>query len=311
MTKLTIDLPSAAIGAGASAALILALTSPFLAPLRLLDHTGASWAWTTSALALLAGAAFLTTVRPRAAEPVSGRSPQAMHRDTLFPASVRQSAGRPALTPVEWVRKEREEASWLDGNTSAAIEAVVANGFAEQVKHVVREDVMQALFLALNGIAQSKRHDGAFLRELAVRMQESIASGKRFDLANYKAKCVELGYDPSKGRKSGWFSPFQTIDLVALLIAVRREHGVVASAEFLWLKTIDRDLWYALNGAGRRQFHVESAGVFAHYHKQLEAMKTSGETLTEPKIADAVNGLLGYFEDHGLDLVADTEPAQK
>lgn len=311
MTKISIDLPSAAIGAGASAALLLALTSPLLAPLRLLDHAGAGWGWTTSALALLAGAAFLTAARPSVVEPAGEKSAQAMHRDALFPASVRQTAGRPAMTPVEWVRQQRQDAPWLDGRTQAAVEAVIANGFADQVRHFVEADVQRALFIALNGIAQSKRQDGAFLRELAVRMQESIANGTRFDVAAYEAKSVELGYDPSKGRKSGWFSPFQTVDLVALLIAVRREHGVVASAEFLWLKTVDRGLWYALNNAGRRQFHVESAGVLAHYYKQQEAMQKSGEKLDGPMVQEAVNGLLEYFDRHGLDLVADTEPVQK
>jgi hypothetical protein len=41
--------------------------------------------------------------------------------------------------------------------------------------------------------------------------------------------------------------------------------GVFASAQFKWVRTMDRRLWYTLNNVGRYSFHVECAGIMAHW----------------------------------------------
>ena len=57
---------------------------------------------------------------------------------------------------------------------------------------------------------------------------------------------------------------------------------------FLWLKGIDRDLWYALADVGRRTPHVESAGVFAHWLTE----KSRQKKLEVPYVRHAVDGLI-------------------
>jgi intracellular multiplication protein IcmP len=47
-----------------------------------------------------------------------------------------------------------------------------------------------------------------------------------------------------------------------------KEKGVLAPAEFLWLKSKDRTLWYALQNLGRKSFFIE--GASAHYHWSIE-----------------------------------------
>lgn len=42
-------------------------------------------------------------------------------------------------------------------------------------------------------------------------------------------------------------------------------YGVLASAEFLWVKTVDRDLWYILSQQGRTSSFIEVSGCWAHY----------------------------------------------
>lgn len=91
--------------------------------------------------------------------------------------------------------------------------------------------------------------------------------------------------------------------LVHLLIEARRAGGVLPTAEFLWLKHVDRTLWYGLNNAGRRAFHTEGAGIIAHY----QAERVSGHALVEPHVGEAVIGVQTYFADQGIDQLDDIE----
>lgn len=72
----------------------------------------------------------------------------------------------------------------------------------------------------------------------------------------------------------------------ALLIAAR-EDGVVPSSEFLWLKVVDRRLWYVLNCVGRQTPFVEVAGPFAHWR----AEKEMGRRSLVPMIDEAIRAL--------------------
>lgn len=75
--------------------------------------------------------------------------------------------------------------------------------------------------------------------------------------------------------------------MMATLLEIARTDGVLASAEFLWLKPVDRRLWYVLNSVGRQTAVVEVAGVFAHWI----AEKKIGRALKTPMVKEAVTGL--------------------
>jgi hypothetical protein len=81
--------------------------------------------------------------------------------------------------------------------------------------------------------------------------------------------------------------------LMRLVQWARRENGILASAEFLWLKGADRDLWYALNNLGRRSFHPEGAGAVAHY--QAETAVRSA--LAAPCVDLAVDGIEAWLKE--------------
>lgn len=66
-----------------------------------------------------------------------------------------------------------------------------------------------------------------------------------------------------------------------------REDGVQASADFLWLKPLDRRLWYTLNTVGRQTPFVEVAGIFAHWRSEQEA----GRRLLVPMVEEATKAL--------------------
>lgn len=77
------------------------------------------------------------------------------------------------------------------------------------------------------------------------------------------------------------------LTVMAEMLEAARSDGVQASADFLWLKPVDRRLWYMLNTVGRQTPFVEVAGPFAHW----VAEKEIGRRLLVPMVEEATNAL--------------------
>jgi intracellular multiplication protein IcmP len=80
---------------------------------------------------------------------------------------------------------------------------------------------------------------------------------------------------------------------MATMLEIARSDGVLASSEFLWLKPVDRQLWFMLNSVGRQTAVVEIAGGVAHWL----AEKKVGRALKTPMIKEAVNALQSALEN--------------
>lgn len=76
-----------------------------------------------------------------------------------------------------------------------------------------------------------------------------------------------------------------TIFIDLLLLA--RQDGVLANADFLWLKPIDRLFWYVLSSTGRQTYFVEASGTHAHFLVE----RSLGRGLSVPYIIEAVKAL--------------------
>lgn len=83
------------------------------------------------------------------------------------------------------------------------------------------------------------------------------------------------------------------LTVMASLLAEARLDGVLASAEFLWLKVVDRRLWYMLNCVGRQTPYVEVAGPFSHWLAE-KAMKRRSRV---PMIDEATKALEGAIKE--------------
>jgi intracellular multiplication protein IcmP len=77
------------------------------------------------------------------------------------------------------------------------------------------------------------------------------------------------------------------LTVMAELLKASRDDGVVPSAEFLWLKPIDRRLWYMLNSIGRQTPYSEVGGPFAHWR----AEQVMGRRSLTPMIDEAIRAL--------------------
>ena len=77
------------------------------------------------------------------------------------------------------------------------------------------------------------------------------------------------------------------LTFMASLLKLSRDDGVVPSCEFLWLKPVDRRLWYMLNCVGRQTPFAEVGGPFAHWR----AEQVLGRASKVPMIDEAIKSL--------------------
>jgi intracellular multiplication protein IcmP len=80
----------------------------------------------------------------------------------------------------------------------------------------------------------------------------------------------------------------------ALLDWARTNGGVLASADFLWLKLEDRAMWYVLNAVGRPTSFIEAAGAMSHWKAEIVTRRP----MPEPDVDEAVFGLEEYLTSH-------------
>lgn len=83
------------------------------------------------------------------------------------------------------------------------------------------------------------------------------------------------------------------LTVMASMLKLAREDGVFATADFLWLKPIDRPLWYMLNSVGRQTSCVEVSGPFAHWLAECEL----GHKIYVPMVKSAVDALEGALKE--------------
>ena len=139
----------------------------------------------------------------------------------------------------------------------------------------------QALFAAF---AARVEHDTNGAAALIAQLSISAAEGK----INYTGATKLLRqYVKSKGVQRCVTRHAYVYTVMASMLELARTDGVFATADFLWLKPIDRRLWYILNCVGRQVAFSEVAGIFAHWL----AEKEMGRPLHSPMVEEAVAGL--------------------
>lgn len=127
-------------------------------------------------------------------------------------------------------------------------------------------------------------HDTDACRALLEKLSRSAAKGSvdYSDTEKYLKK-----YGNSKAAQLCQQRHAYVLTLMASMLVLARTDGVLATADFLWLKPVDRRLWYILNNVGRQVAVPEVAGIFAHWI----AEKEMGRPLTVPMVEEAVVAL--------------------
>ncbi len=80
-----------------------------------------------------------------------------------------------------------------------------------------------------------------------------------------------------------------------LLISIFTNVKTITCADFIWLKPVDRNLWYVLNNVGRKTFACEAAGAFSHFQIELGQK----QPMSTPDVDTAVDALESALASEG------------
>lgn len=140
---------------------------------------------------------------------------------------------------------------------------------------------VQALFAAF---AAKAERDGKGCTRLLNQISRSALSTK-LDFTGSRELLRRHISSKVVGRAAGPHA--YVITMMASMLEAARTDGVLATAEFIWLKAVDRRLWYMLNSVGRKTAFPEVAGPFAHWKVE----KRLRRPLKVPVVDTAVNAL--------------------
>lgn len=87
------------------------------------------------------------------------------------------------------------------------------------------------------------------------------------------------------------------VTVLCAALELARSNGVLPPAYFLWLRPLNRPLWYALNNVGRRTPFCDAAGVHAHYL----AEKVAGHRIERPYVVEAAKALERALREYKFD----------
>lgn len=197
--------------------------------------------------------------------------------------------------PMAFAKKHRLlEKTTKDGRPAVKLIAGAAHQvFALQMGQIWqgRLDILpihiQALFAIFAARAEQDTEAG---RKLMHQISASAGSGKLNFLGTRELLSKHVRAQ-SVGRA---VSPHGfVLTVMASMLELARGDGVLASAEFLWLKPIDRQLWYMLSSVGRQTPFVEVAGPYAHWLVE----KRLRRPLKVPMVEQACLALEGALEE--------------
>jgi intracellular multiplication protein IcmP len=199
-----------------------------------------------------------------------------------------------ALSPEEWISFHRIPVTNGVVDREAARRALLLqlgprwNGIDDQAPY------LRALFAAyaLKG-GQKREESDEFLGQISLCW---TATGGFVLSPPVAAEIKKIFADPKlmdKAVEVAKEHAYRSTAMLGVLRWARSMGGVLAPAQFLWLRGVDRNLWYALNNLGRRSFHSEGMGAMAHFMAEQAAKKP----LPIPRVDTAIITLNQFLSD--------------
>ena len=203
-----------------------------------------------------------------------------------------------AKTPMEWMRANNVAMNDdIDGLDDDAAEEAFEKQLGEQWQGLDKAPLhVKALCVAAYSTAIREKKARQIKEKIAMiygsHDQDKIESGIG---ALYDEYCANEKFKKTIEKRMNKHAYINT-GLFGLLRWSREWGGVFASAEFRWLKAVDRSMWYGLNNCGRMSYHIEGAGIVSHFNSE----HISKTPLVQPHIGEAIDGLDDYMEHQGI-----------
>jgi hypothetical protein len=215
----------------------------------------------------------------------SARKPGDMVPDVIPPYAE-------ALSPEEWIAWHRIPVTNNIPDREATRRAFLLQLGPRWTGIHTAPIYIRALYavFALKG-AQKREEADAMLGDIALCW--SLKGGLRLT-GKLQDRIHNILNDPNVGGRADAIADqhaFRTTAVLSVLKWCRTQGGVLAPAQFTWVRAVDRNLWYPLNNLGRRSFHTEGAGALAHFMAEQIAKKP----LPVPRIDTAIITLNGYM----------------
>lgn len=214
-----------------------------------------------------------------------------------------------ALTPDEWIARFAAHSSgrlheqkaraaltkqlgerWTGPASASPVARLLFTVFALHLAER-RDDALQILGQASACVSDAK-HDGENGPTEALSLSAALISQvDRFFAENMSAN------QKTAALKIVARHAYVSTALMALLTAARIEAGVMAPAQFVWLKLVDRNLWYALHSLG---YEIEGIGRYIHPNPRIEALgardhwaaeRLAGRPILKPNFDESVVAL--------------------
>jgi intracellular multiplication protein IcmP len=221
-----------------------------------------------------------------------------------------------ALTPIEFAKQNKLLLKDKDGKIIVdKLKSRIL--FSEQLGPIwTKVNVLplyqRALFAALCLFADYKRDDAEKLLEQfsASATKDSIASGN----LNFKGvdKIIAKYSDHPKVLEI-LSNHSYVMTVFSQMLTQARSTGIVASSSFLWLKPMDRKLWYTLNNVGRKAVFIETSAVTAHWRAEVKlgyALKKPMVDMASDALSEAIATRVVDFavEQQNNSEIIDSEP---
>lgn len=233
-------------------------------------------------------------------------------RHTYNMESLKKSEHKiwPEVTPVmkvDLVKKDLDEGPWAsslspmafakkhkllieskeNGQTTVHIDQGMAyRVFALQVGQFWRDiELLPMHIQALYAIFLARANEDRSNADNLLRQISVSATSSKLDYTGVKELVAK--HKNTKFARYAEKRHAYVLTMMSTLLELARSDGVLATAEFLWLKPIDRTLWYMLNSIGRQTSFPEVSGPFAHWL----AEKKVDRALKVPMVEQAVMGL--------------------
>ena len=201
-----------------------------------------------------------------------------------------------ALGPEEWIAYN--EIPMPDGNLDReATEEAMAKQLGERWDGPFKLKPHEQILLAVFCLKTSRHREEAdlMLGRLASCWSHKggLKLGRESGLLSSARKVLRNKDISEKTLSNCNRHAYVTTALMRALDTARSEGGVLAPAEFVWLRAFDRALWYPLNNLGRTAFHMEALGACSHYR----AEKQVNRPISKPRMGDGFEGILEHLKN--------------
>ena len=244
-------------------------------------------------------------MREQATSFPAGAAHVARHLRLVSPASAEPRPADFALTPQEWLERfgRRQDGSF---DQAAAHDALRDQLGPRWTEPEAADPSVRCLFTVF-ALHMAERRDEALqllgtiaagLGDQAEDRPEGPDKPLALDRAVVaRADTILSGMDAEDARGVASRHAYTNPALMELLVEARRRAGVLAPAQFAWIKLVDRRLWYALHSLG---YETDGLGRYLHPNPRVEAIgardhwsaeRAVGGPVIEPNLNRAVEAL--------------------